>query len=112
MTKHSSSLDSSRSQKHFEGLCHACQLGRHTRLPFRTSSSRAEQAFCDTPVSPRVSLKMPSQEPLFHVNQSKLEHQISLRKKEFTKYILKGIMIKTIESFKKVRMCNPNKNPK
>jgi hypothetical protein len=67
---------------------------------------------CDTPVSPRVSLKMPSQEPLFHVNQSKLEHQINLRKKEFTKYILKSIMIKTIESFKKVRMWNPNKNPK
>jgi len=24
-------------------LCHACQLGRHTRLPFRVSSSRAQQ---------------------------------------------------------------------
>jgi hypothetical protein len=45
MTKLSSSLDSTRSQKHFEGLCHACQLGRHMRLPFPTSSSRAEQAF-------------------------------------------------------------------
>jgi hypothetical protein len=67
---------------------------------------------CDTPVSPRVSLKMPSQEPLFHVNQSKHEHQINLSKKESTKHILKSIMIKTIESFKKVRMCYPNKNPK
>jgi hypothetical protein len=26
-------------------LCHACQLGRHTRLPFSTSSSRAHQNF-------------------------------------------------------------------
>jgi hypothetical protein len=67
---------------------------------------------CDTPVSPRVSLKMPNQEPLFHVNQSKHEHQINLSKKEFTMHMLKSIMIKTIESFKKVRMCNPNKNPK
>jgi hypothetical protein len=63
-------------------------------------------------VSPRVSLKMPNQESLFHVNQSKHEHQINLSKKESTKHILKSIMIKTIESFKKVRMCNPNKNPK
>jgi hypothetical protein len=55
---------------------------------------------------------MPNQEPLFYVNQSKHEHQINLSKKEFTKHILKSIMIKTIESFKKVRMCNPNKNPK
>jgi hypothetical protein len=69
-------------------------------------------AGCDTPVSPRVSLKKPNQEPLFHVNQSKHEHQINLSKKEFIKHILKSIMIKTIESFKKVRMCNPNKNPK
>jgi hypothetical protein len=67
---------------------------------------------CDTPVSPRVSLKMPNQEPLFHVNQSKHEHQINLSKKESTKYILKSIMIKTIKSFKKIRMYNPNENPK
>jgi hypothetical protein len=46
------------------------------------------------------------------VNQSKHEHQINLGKKEFTKYILKSIMIKTIESFKKIRMYNPNENPK
>ena len=39
-------------------------------------------------------LQMPNQEPLFHVNQSKHEHQINLRDKEFTKYILKSIMIK------------------
>jgi hypothetical protein len=56
---------------------------------------------CDTPVSPRVSLKMPNQEPSFYVNQSKHEHQINLSKKEFTKHILKSIMIKTIESFKR-----------
>ena len=62
---------------------------------------------CDTPVSPRVSLKMPSQEPLFHVNQSKHEHQINLSNKEFTKYILKSIMIKTIESFKKDKNVQP-----
>jgi hypothetical protein len=68
--------------------------------------------YCDTPVSPRVSLKMPNQEPLFLVNQSKHEHQINLSKKESTKYILKSIMIKTIKSFKKIRMYNPNENPK
>ena len=67
---------------------------------------------CDTPVSPRVSLKKPNQEPSFYVNQSKHEHQNNLSNKEFTKYILKSNMIKTIESFKKIRMYNPNKNPK
>jgi hypothetical protein len=81
-------------------------------LRLRQDARGRHKLTCDTPVSPRVSLKMPSQEPLFHVNQSKFEHQFNLRKKEFTKYILKSIMIKTIESFKKVRMCNPNKNPK
>jgi hypothetical protein len=45
MTKITSSLDLSCSRGHFEGLYHACQLGRHTHLPFTTSSSRAEQAF-------------------------------------------------------------------
>jgi hypothetical protein len=55
---------------------------------------------CDTPVSPRVSLKKPNQEPLFYVNQSKHEHQNNLSKKEFTKYVLKSVMIKTIESLK------------
>jgi hypothetical protein len=43
MIKLNSSLDPSNSRGHFEGLCHACHLGRHTRLPFTTS--RAEQAF-------------------------------------------------------------------
>jgi hypothetical protein len=60
MTKLSSRLDSSRSRKHFEGLYHACQLGRHTRLPFPNSSSWAEQAFvlvnCDLWTSPVISL--------------------------------------------------------
>jgi transposase InsO family protein len=59
MTKLFSSLDSSCDRGHFEGLCHACQLGRHTRLPF-TTSSRAEQAFdlvhCDLWTSPVLSL--------------------------------------------------------
>ena len=44
MTKITSSLDPSCSRGHFEGLCHACQLDRHTHLPF-TTSSRAKQAF-------------------------------------------------------------------
>jgi hypothetical protein len=43
MIKLNSSLDPSNSRGHFEGLCHACHLGRHTRLPFTTS--RAKQAF-------------------------------------------------------------------
>jgi hypothetical protein len=36
---------------------------------------------CDTPVSPRVSLKMLTQEPSFYVNQIEHEHQIDLRMK-------------------------------
>jgi hypothetical protein len=59
MTKLSSSLDSSCSRRHFESLCHAYQLGRHTRLPF-TTSSWAEQVFdrvhCDIWTSPVLSL--------------------------------------------------------
>jgi hypothetical protein len=38
MTKLSSTLDSSCNRGHFEGLCHPCQLGRHTCLPFTTST--------------------------------------------------------------------------
>jgi hypothetical protein len=53
-------------------------------------------------------LKKPNQEPLFCVNQSKHEHQNNLSKKEYTKYMLKSVMIKTIESLKRIRMCNPN----
>jgi hypothetical protein len=60
-----------------------------------------ERTCCDTPVSPRVSLKKPNQEPLFYVNQSKHEHQDNLSDKEFTKYMFKGVMIKTIESLKR-----------
>jgi hypothetical protein len=60
----------------------------------------ASRRGCDTLVSPRVSLKKPNQEPLFYVNQSKHEHQNNLSKKEFTKYMLKSVMIKTIESLK------------
>jgi hypothetical protein len=60
MTKLSNSIDSSCSRGHFEGLCHAYHLGRHTRLPFTISSSRAEQAFelvhCDLWTSPVLRL--------------------------------------------------------
>jgi hypothetical protein len=58
-------------------------------------------SYCDTPVSPRVSLKKPNQEPSFYVNQSKHKPQNNLSEKEFTKYILKSVMIKTIEAFEK-----------
>jgi len=41
-------------------LCHACQLGRHVRLPFHASSSRATRNFqlihCDLWTSPIVSV--------------------------------------------------------
>jgi hypothetical protein len=60
MTKLSSTLDSSYNRGHFEGLCHACQLGRHSHLPFTTTSSRAAQAFdlvhCDLLTSPVLNL--------------------------------------------------------
>ena len=43
-----------------EHLCHACQLGRHVRLPFPTSSSRAINNFelihCDLWTSPVPSI--------------------------------------------------------
>jgi hypothetical protein len=44
---------------------------------------------------------MPNLEPLFYVNQSKHEHQNNLSNKEVTKYRLKSVMIKTIESLKR-----------
>jgi histone deacetylase 1/2 len=41
-------------------LCHACQLGHHTRLPFSSSSSRATNNFdlihCDLWTSPIISV--------------------------------------------------------
>ena len=41
-------------------ICHACQLGRHTRLPFQSSSSRATSIFdlvhCDLWTSPVPSV--------------------------------------------------------
>jgi hypothetical protein len=41
-------------------LCHACQLGRHTKLPFSSSTSRATNIFdlihCDLWTSPIVSV--------------------------------------------------------
>ena len=43
-----------------DGLCHACQLGRHIRLPFHASSSRASHMFqllhCDLWTSPITSV--------------------------------------------------------
>jgi hypothetical protein len=43
-----------------DGLCHACQLGRHVRLPFPTSSSRTSHVFqllhCDLWTSPITSV--------------------------------------------------------
>lgn len=43
-----------------DSLCHACQLGRHTRLPFASSSSRASKPFdlihCDLWTSPVLSV--------------------------------------------------------
>jgi hypothetical protein len=62
---------------------------------------------CDTLVSPRVSLKVPNQEPSFYVNQIKHEHQIDLRMKNPPSIYLKCIMIKTNGSFKKVIMLQP-----
>jgi hypothetical protein len=47
----------------------------------RTPRSTELKPTYDTPVSPRVSLKMPNQEPSFYVNQIKHEHQIDLRMK-------------------------------
>jgi hypothetical protein len=44
MTNLTNSLDLSCSRRYFEGLCHACQLGRHARLSFATPS-RVERAF-------------------------------------------------------------------
>jgi hypothetical protein len=83
--------------------CSSSGLGRG-RTELGPASAWADDPLCDTPVSPRVSLKMPNQEPSFYVNQSKHEHQINLSNKEFTKHILKSIMIKANGSFKKVRM--------
>ena len=47
-------------RSHDEHLCHACQLGRHVRLPFSSSSSHATHAFdlvhCDLWTSPITSM--------------------------------------------------------
>jgi hypothetical protein len=45
--------------------------------------------------------QMPNQEPSFYVNQSEYEQQNNLSEKEFTKYILKSVMIKTIDTFER-----------
>jgi hypothetical protein len=60
MSKLSSSTSVSGCRGSFEHLCHACQLGRHVRLPFPTSSSRATNIFdlihCDVWTSPVISI--------------------------------------------------------
>jgi transposase InsO family protein len=60
LSKLSSHSDISYSRGSSERLCHACQLGRHSRLPFSTSMSRAAQPFdlvhCDLWTSPVLSL--------------------------------------------------------
>jgi hypothetical protein len=47
------------SRPHDDHLCHACQLGRHVRLPFQSSSSHATRVFdlihCDLWTSPVLS---------------------------------------------------------
>jgi hypothetical protein len=60
MSKLSSSTSGSGCRGSFEHLCHACQLGRHVRLPFPTSSSRTADTFdlihCDVWTSPVISI--------------------------------------------------------
>jgi hypothetical protein len=60
MAKLSSSTSVSGCRGSFEHLCHACQLGRHVRLPFPTSSSRAADTFdlihCDVWTSPVINI--------------------------------------------------------
>jgi hypothetical protein len=60
MSKLSSSTSGSGCRGSFEHLCHACQLGRHVRLPFPISSSRATGTFdlihCDVWTSPVISI--------------------------------------------------------
>lgn len=55
-----SSTNSISCNKATESLCHTCQLGRHCRLPFSHSSSRAKANFdlihCDLWTSPVVSI--------------------------------------------------------
>lgn len=60
MSKLSSRSDISCTRNHFDSLCHACQLGHHARLPFSSSSSRADGALdllqCDLWTSTVFSL--------------------------------------------------------
>jgi hypothetical protein len=55
-------------------------LWPNTFSPFGTKHKN-RVSLCDTPVSPRVSLKVLNQEPSFYVNQIEHEHQIDLRMK-------------------------------
>jgi hypothetical protein len=53
-------LHSACNKRELETLCHACQLGRHVRLPFSSSNSRASANFdlihCDLWTSPIPSV--------------------------------------------------------
>jgi hypothetical protein len=46
--------------RHTHDFCHACQLGRHTRMPFASSMCRMDNIFdlihCDLWTSPVVSV--------------------------------------------------------
>lgn len=56
----SSSIPCNKRTHHDSSLCHACQLGRHVRLPFTTSTSRTNKPFelihCDLWTSPIPSV--------------------------------------------------------
>jgi hypothetical protein len=59
MSKLSSSTSISGCRGSFEHLCHACQLGRHVRFPFLTSSRAAvtfDLIHCDVWTSPAISI--------------------------------------------------------
>ena len=60
LTQLSRSSDIPCTRAHDEHLCQACQLGRHVRLPFPTSSSHATHIFdlvhCDLWTSPVMSI--------------------------------------------------------
>jgi hypothetical protein len=55
----SRSSDIPYTRAHDEHLCHACQLGRHVRLPFHSSSHAArifDLVYCDLWTSPVISI--------------------------------------------------------
>jgi hypothetical protein len=98
-------------RRHFNlaGEQSGSSIAREWRRPgCRKARTRARN--CDTPVSPRVSLKMLTQKPSFYVNQLEHEHQIHLRINDTPSIYLKVSYSKQM-GFSKGKMCNPNKNP-